>query len=101
MASLDAPYFVVGVRLGGGIERWKHNGAPTDSWMISRGRRYHCGAVLRYYPTKRGWCILDIRKAMQLQSADRRSTWWRGQVRYGQTFPSEDAAVMAAIHMLA
>lgn len=99
MGNSAAIYTCIGIR-GHRTKRWTCGGAPTEAQLIGRGSKNGCDAVIRYFPSKKGWRILDIRKARAVQHPSGRTTFWTGQVRGTTYYPNEDAAVMAAIHLL-
>lgn len=80
MGNPAAEYEVIGLRASHRIVRKKRKGAPQEQWMV-------------------GWRILDIRKALEVGGFSSRK-FWTGHERGSTYFPSEDAAIMAAIHML-
>jgi hypothetical protein len=91
-------YNMVAVLPAGTIER-KVQGAPDDKKMIEFGRKHGAKAVVRFYPKYQAFCVLDIRRAIALQLAGV-GTVYRGHTRVLNSFDTEDAAVMAAMHML-
>lgn len=56
--------------------------------------------MIRYMPSRKGWIITDIRKAFRRQPAESPRYFWVGHARLQRTYPSEDAAVMMALHLL-
>jgi hypothetical protein len=101
MASL-ATYKIIAVRPHGVFEK-KTRGAPSESSMIAWALNRRAAAVIRYFPSKRGWRIIDLRKtiAMPMSNAfGRPITAYRGHVRGTKYYATEDAAVMVAMHMI-
>ena len=98
-------YDVVGVRADGTTveHRGAWSRAPKDLWLFNWGRSWHrrCDVVIRYWPSKKGWVPLDIRRATVAAPAPGASGFSKlvGAVR-GPVFPSEDAAIMYAIAAL-
>lgn len=95
-----ARYKMIGVTRGGGgvIERTV-TGAPSESKLVGWAAEKGCGAAIRYYPSKRGWGLYDVRRALPVMMG--RAKVWRNFQRSTRYWPTEDAAVMAAVHMLA
>ncbi len=58
--------------------------------------------AVRYYPTYKGWRIIDLRGARLQPSrgGDRAPTYWTDIIHSKKTYATEDAAVMVAIHLL-
>ena len=58
--------------------------------------------MIRYFPSKKGWRVLDIRNAtcVRMNIHGAAIDGWRGQIRGKKYYPNEDAAVMVALHML-
>jgi hypothetical protein len=59
-----------------------------------------CAFVIRYFPSRQGWRILDIRQAVGRTVPGKRYAIWNGQVRGQKYYPTPDAAIMIAIHKL-
>jgi hypothetical protein len=95
-----ATYKVLLVKPGGVIKEHSHVGAPPESTLLRWGTSLKAGFVIRYFPSKRGWRLLDVRTAQFFSSADRRQGRWVGHVRGQKYYETEDAAVMVAIHKL-
>lgn len=84
----------------------KFRGAPSDARIAQYFRatlavgKYDL--AVRYYPSKKGWMITDLRRATcDRYTAKNSGPFWQGMVRYPKVYPSEEAAIMKAIHMLA
>lgn len=90
-------YQIVFVRCGGVHRSARVSKAPRTEWMLERGKRYGALFVIRYWPSKKGWRVLDMRKAQSFQFGSTGHTEWMGHRHLKTIFPSEDAAVMAAI----
>jgi hypothetical protein len=93
-------YKIVGVSHGKEA-RQQRGGAPTESWMIEWGRGRGVDFVIRYFPSRKGWRVLDIRNAKPIDLGGswktRRVKAYRGQARGMRYWGSEDAAIMAAL----
>lgn len=98
-------YKMIGVLHDGRtVEKTVHGGAPTESRLIAWGLQRRAIAVIRYFPSRKGWRILDIRKIAKgtqpIHRAGRSVEVFKGQVRGAVYYLNEDAAVMVAIHKL-
>lgn len=100
MGKSVADYHVVGICAGGGTIEGKMRGAPTEDSLCAWGKQRRCLAVIRYFPSRRGWRILDIRSALPVLTRNSRVPFWRGQRRGERYYPTLDAAVMVALHTL-
>lgn len=101
MANPAAPYRIIGLR-GQHIVEGKRRGSPAESWLCHWGKERRCDFVIRYFPSRKGWRVLDIREATCTSiNMGRRVDVWRGQKRGQRYWPNADAAVMAALHGLA
>lgn len=94
-----AKYILIGIDLvSKRIERAAaHNLAPTSIHMARWAAGKKVQIVIRYYPSRKGWAIHDVRGARRIMSL-RRDTW-TGVKRHERYFPNEDAAIMYALHM--
>lgn len=94
-------YKLVGVtRSGRFVERPRNfRKAPTDAVMISWGRDNDCAFVGRFYPMRKGWSGLDIRKAYRVETSGRRD-WWRGHARVLRVWTTQDAMLMTVNALL-
>ncbi len=99
MGNTAATYKILIVKPGRVIERI-HQGAPAESKLIKWGTSLKATAVIRYFPSRKGWRVLDVRNAQFFSSANQREGHWIGQVRGKKYYETEDAAVMVALHML-
>jgi len=90
-------YQVVFVRRGGTTKVWRTAKAPKTEWMLERGKNNAALFVVRYWPSKKGWRVLDMREAQSFQMPGLSYAKWVGHRHLETIFPSEDAAVMAAI----
>lgn len=98
-----AKYEVIGVARGGTVIEHKLGklGAPPENWLCAWGKAKGCAFVIRYFPSKKGWRVLDIRNATGRQAAGGRGfQMWQGQVRGTRYWPNKDAAIMYAIHTM-
>ena len=97
-----ARYKRIGITKDGKIIEWTphRDGAPNEAWLIAWGKERYCAIVIRYFPSRKGWRLIDIRNAVQKSVGYKSYPQWFGQVRGTRYYPTEDAAVMAAIHML-
>lgn len=104
MPITPADYKVIAVLPGGGVIEKRKRGAPPENWMIDFGRARRAAFVIRYFPSKKGWRVLDIRKVLAVPvpggAGGRPLTIYTGQGRGTRYYPNEDAAVMVAIHAL-
>lgn len=75
--------------------------APSDAAMIGWATRDNGAFVTRFYPSKKGWLIIDVRNAQLFRRPGSDFGEWRGTERSTKPLPSMDAAIMTAIHMLA
>lgn len=100
MASL-ATYKIIAVRPHGTFEK-KTRGAPTESSIIAWARNRNAPFVIRYYPSRKGWRILDLRKVVEgvMSRGNRSIAIYKGQLRGTKYYETEDAAVMVAMHMI-
>lgn len=94
-----AAYKVIGVTAHR-TEEIMHKGAPTEQWMVRWGKRRRVAAVIRFYPSRKGWRVLDIRNAIEIEFKGK-GRFWKGQGHSTRYYPNEDAAVMAAMHYIA
>lgn len=100
MASL-ATYKIIAVRPHGTFEK-KTRGAPVESSIIAWALSRRGSFVIRYYPSKRGWRLIDLRNVVRIpiSNAGRPIDAFKGQIRGTKYYPTEDAAVMVAMHMI-
>jgi hypothetical protein len=101
MPSL-ATYKVLGIRAHGVFEI-KKRGAPAESAIMKWAKDKGCQFVSRYYPSKRGWRLIDLRNAQAFEipvPGQRRALKWTGHVRGTKYYETEDQAVMVAMHMI-
>ncbi len=98
MPNEAAVYTVIGVRAHGVVE-WKKRGAPSDGWMLARGMNHKCAFVGRYFPSKKGWVLIDIRKAQNFGRPGH-FVKWVGHVRLKTIYPTREAAEMVARHLI-
>lgn len=92
-------YDIYGVRGDQLIQSEKpHKGSPTEAWMIEWGKRRGCQAVIRLFPTRKGYRLLDITEVRSFQPQNQKYPIYHGQVRGRRFWPSVDAAIMAWLH---
>lgn len=91
-------YKIVGVAPNRVVEGAAPRGAPSDFYLCAWGKRRSADFVIRYFPSKKGWAALDIRHAVRSQALNQLTAFWFGQRRHQAYFPTEDAAVMWAMH---
>lgn len=94
-------YRVVFVRRGGTQKFWHTAKAPKTEWMLERGKNNAALFAIRYWPSKKGWRVLDMRDAQSFIVPMALHTKWTGHRFVEKIFPSEDAAVMYAITLSA
>lgn len=95
--SSNARYKIHGVAHDGKVFEHFHNGSPPESYMLGLADRRKYVAVIRYFPSKKGWVVWDTRR---LQAFKQRTfTRWSGFTRLDRRFPNEDSAIMAAKHL--
>jgi hypothetical protein len=76
---------------------------PPDGVLAkwTRDRKGKFDLVVRYYPSKKGWRILDMRTAQILiPFKGDRTPYWGTIKRSKKVYASEAAAIMTAIYML-
>lgn len=103
-------YTVWALTENGTVHRKLFRGPPTDKMMVDWARGDpRTGAkpapgqmgwfLVRYYPSRDGWKVIDIRQARFVEPADKLNVcWYSGLVRGVRVYPSPDAAIM---HLLA
>lgn len=102
-------YTVWALMQDGSVHHRLFKGPPTDSMMIkwAKGdpRGYPASRVpagwflVRYYPSRKGWKVIDIRQARLVTKAENPNvSWYAGVQRGTRLYPSPDAAIM---HVLA
>lgn len=81
--------------LPGGVVKFGYlDTAPNESYLLSRGQARRAAFVARYWPSKKGWRVLDIRKAQCFQ-APGGFPKWSGHRYLDTIFPGDVAATMA------
>lgn len=98
-----AKYVVVALRATGDVRQIERtfSSAPSEAVLARAFRsgpnRYDL--AIRYYPSRKGWMIVDLRNAhtKQLQSGRQ---YWTGTRRSSKAYPNEAAAIMKAIYIL-
>lgn len=99
--SAKGAYKVVLIRHAGSIKTWHANRAPDTVKMLEIGKRLGALFVIRYWPSRKGWRLLDARKAQCFQNQNMKYAQWTGHRYLSTIFPDEDSAVMAAIALSA
>lgn len=90
-------YRLVFVRAGGNVRVGHSDKAPADGVLVHRAKANAALFAVRYFPSRRGWRVIDVRNAMALPlQAGQQRVQWINAIWLDQTFPSEDAAVMRA-----
>lgn len=93
-------YEIAFVMPGGRVVEKKRQGCPAESWMIANGQARRAGFAIRYYPSRKGWRLLDIRGVTSFEAPGARYRIYKGQVRGARYWPTKDAAIMVAIQKL-
>ena len=95
-------YTLLGIHAStGGVVEGHRRGSPSESFLCSWGKARGCAFVIRYWPSLKGWRILDIRKAVESRRGSPHNySIWNGQTRGTRLYPNEDAAVMHALAIL-
>lgn len=95
-----ATYRCLFVIPGAQVRRIAREGAPDDRWLCDKAIRYQAAFAIRYRPTLKGWVVLDTRNAVHIVHAPHGRNYkvYDGHVRINRVFPTEDAAVMYALH---
>lgn len=97
--STVARYRIIGVVTPTRIIERERIGAPSQTWMCSWGTERMVRFVVRYYPSRKGWRVIDIRNARCARVGSNKV--WVGVTSPGKVYPTEASAVMFAIHMCA
>lgn len=97
-----ATYRIIGVMPGGRVVEGRRTGAPQESWTLEWAKRKQAAMVIRYFPSRKGWRILDVRQAQSFaMGGSRMAVKWTGHVRGQRYYPTPESAIMVAIHKLA
>lgn len=98
-----ANYVVVALRAAGDVRQIERTfkGAPPDSRLAQafRGGTNRYDLAVRYFPSRKGWMIIDMRNAFYKYTRSD-LPYWTGTKRSKRVYPSESAAVVKAIYML-
>ena len=98
MTNPNLPYRMVAVAPNATFTRNVQN-APTPAQIATFAEIRSAHFVVRYYPSKKGWMVTDVRQRREINLRQGRTVWdTRSLVRHPKVFPSEDAAVMWAMH---
>lgn len=98
-----ANYVVVALRATGDKRQIEHTfrGAPSEARLAAtfRSGLNQYDLAVRYYPSRKGWLIIDMRYAFATEGASG-IPYWTNTRRSPKVYPSESAAVMKAIYIL-
>ena len=100
-----ASYVVVAMRATGSVRQIERTfkSAPSEAVLArtfrGRGRDQDYDLAIRYYPSRKGWMIVDLRNAYKKQLVSGRE-YWTGTRRSPKAYPNEAAAIMKAIYIL-
>lgn len=97
-------YKLIFVRRNGSVKEAKRLEAPSVGALLDSAKRHGALFAIRYWPSRKGWRVLDARKAQcfdKVGSYGQRYPDWTGYRYLDAIFPNEDAAVMAAIALAA
>ena len=73
------------------------SGAPSDAMICELGARYKSEFATRYFPSRKGWIVFDLRKARKVRTSGHRD-FWTGCCRLRTVCPNKEAAIMLAYH---
>ena len=95
-------YQIIYVKSGGRLAIAQSEEALTTQQMANFALRRDATCAIRFWPSKKGWRVLDLRNAQALtKSFGQRNYDTVVGARFLPTiFPSEDSAVMAARHLV-
>jgi len=100
-----ARYEVVAISRSSGQERRiKFTGAPSEQKIANWLGRKHAPndwMATRYYPSRKGWLVLDFAHAFIVPLRGRDIPIWKNIQRSKKAYPSEDVAVMVIRHRMA
>lgn len=97
--AVNGAYKIVLVRVPNAVKVYRSAKAPDTDRMLERAKQNRSLFVIRYWPSRKGWRVLDARKAQCFDMPNGRGGFypkWSGHRYLNAVFPSEDAAVMAA-----
>lgn len=97
MVNPAASYRVIGVAVNRVVETTMQ-GAPGPHRLCAWAKARYLDLVVRYYPSKRGWMVSDLRKAVRCGLVGHSPWDSRSIKRFDRVFPNEDSAVMFAMH---
>ncbi len=93
--SEGARYKVLYVCTNGRMAKTTFKGSPKDSWVLERGKKYGAKFAIRFWPSKKGWRLCDMRLAQNFVGGQRNSfSKWINYEWSKLIYPNEDAAVM-------
>jgi hypothetical protein len=99
MANPNLPYRMVAIAQDKVFSRNMQN-APTPAQIATFAEIMRAQFVTRFYPTKGGWLVTDVRKRCKTfnRFGNGKTVWdVRSLHRFDRVFPSENAAVMWAM----
>lgn len=98
-----ASYVVVAMRATGDVRQIERTfkSAPSEALLARtfRGGPNKYDLAIRFYPSRKGWMIVDLRNAHKKQLVSGRE-YWTGTRRSSKAYPNEAAAIMKAIYIL-
>lgn len=100
MVNPGATYKVLAIRKGGRVTTRAFKGKPSESAMFAWAKEHGCSFVSRYYPSRKGWRLIDLREAQNFNVPGQKYSIWKGFVRGDRYYPTEDGAIMHAIAIL-
>lgn len=93
-----ARYKIVGLTHQGKMECYYRTGAPPEQLLLIRAHERGWQFATRYYPSRKGWRVFDLRQAVKVnRKAYKSGRTWDEIVSVGKSrrfLGSEDAAVM-------
>lgn len=97
-------YKLIFVKPGGALKFGSKPEAPAAGAMLNRAKQLGALFAIRYWPSRKGWRVLDVRTAQCFDKPNGHGgTYpdWTGYRYLDTLFPNEDAAVMAAMALAA
>lgn len=89
-------YHIVYVCARGRLMQTSFDRSPPDARVLERGKRSGALFAVRFWPSRKGWRICDMRRAQCFRAYTGFDKWanyaWSNKV-----YPSESAAVMVAL----
>lgn len=93
-------YPVAFVCKGGRLARTRFKRSPRDAWVLERGKSHSAMYAIRFWPSKKGWRLCEMRNAQSFLISGKRYSKWHNFSWSDRVYPSEDAAVMHALAIL-